>query len=114
MQKEVSIDIAGGLARLGGNRELYCQLIGFYREDYPALVKDLQNAIEQRDRKKAAHSAHSLKGLAAGVGAVSAEALAHEIEEECPSASFSALEETAKLLEEHLRDSEGVLSNSCG
>jgi HPt (histidine-containing phosphotransfer) domain-containing protein len=62
------IDREAALRRLGGDERLFADIVGFFREDAPPLLRSLQDAIRDRDPDQIARSAHSLKGLAANLG----------------------------------------------
>lgn len=74
------IDRDVSLKRLGGNEQLLASLIGFFLEDAPQLMDQLDEALQANDLKKVAHRAHSLKGLAATFEALPFQRLAAEIE----------------------------------
>lgn len=74
------LDREVALKRLGGNEQLLASLVGFFLEDAPVLMGQLTEAIDAGDTKKAAHRAHSLKGLAATFEALPFQLLAAEIE----------------------------------
>ncbi len=59
----VQIDLAKILLRLGGDRELFGELIVIYREDYPQLLEEVATAVEARDGEGLHQAGHSLKGL---------------------------------------------------
>ncbi|WP_010583575.1 Hpt domain-containing protein [Schlesneria paludicola] len=85
------IDREVSLRRLGGNEQLLTSLIGFFLEDAPALLAQLVESIETGDTKKAAHRAHSLKGLAATFEALPFQQFAAEIEALASSGNSSQL-----------------------
>lgn len=58
-------DFDAALARLDGNRKLLRDMIGFFQEDVPKLVDEMEAALERNDFPLAKRSAHSIKGLAA-------------------------------------------------
>ena len=63
------IDVAAGLGRVGGNRELYFRLLDKMRLDFPAVPDRIRAALETGDRQAAEIAAHSVKGAAGNVGA---------------------------------------------
>ena len=73
-------DVQGTLTRLGGDEELLSDMIGFFVEDAPRLLAELQGAIESRDTPAAKKSAHALKGLILGCGGVRAGQAAQRVE----------------------------------
>jgi len=69
---EPMLDLDAALVRLGGDRELLRDLIGFFLEDSSPLLEQLQRALAARDASVVERSAHSLKGLAANFSAARA------------------------------------------
>ena len=74
------LDCDQALARLGGDRELYEELIGFVLEDAPLLFLELTDAVASKEATAIRMKAHSLKGLAAGCGGVRAASAAQKVE----------------------------------
>jgi len=74
------LDVAGSLARLGDDRELFLELVGFYREDAPRLYSDLRDAVKEKNAQAIRMQAHALKGLVAGCGGVRAANAAQKVE----------------------------------
>jgi len=68
------------LRRLGGDETLLATLAGFFLEDAPALMIQLNHAHDSGDFAMVAHCAHGLKGLSATFEAVPFMQLAAEIE----------------------------------
>jgi two-component system, sensor histidine kinase and response regulator len=64
------LDVAGALARFGGDKELFVEMAGFFFEDAPRLYSELREAAERSDAPSVRMSAHALKGLVAGCGGV--------------------------------------------
>ncbi|MFC4157912.1 PAS domain S-box protein [Chitinimonas lacunae] len=63
------IDTAAALNRLGGDAALYDRLVESFRHDTASLPDKLAQALEQTERRPAIDLLHTLKGLAATVGA---------------------------------------------
>lgn len=74
------LDVDGTLARFGGDRRLFHDIIKFFLEDSPPLVDELREAVRQRDAARVRSAAHALKGLSAGCGGVRAAQAAQRIE----------------------------------
>jgi len=67
--KSEAVDLDRALARVGGDRELYCELLDMLFEDAPGQVADMREAINGGDAKRVEQTAHSLKGAAANLEA---------------------------------------------
>lgn len=74
------LDVDGTLARFGGDRHLFHDIIGFFLEDAPPLMEDLHAAVQQSDAVRVRSAAHALKGLCAGCGGVRAAQAAQRVE----------------------------------
>ncbi|MCB2226364.1 MAG: response regulator [Desulfarculaceae bacterium] len=96
------IDLAEGLNRVGGNRELYRSLLIELREGYAKAPAELAGHIEAGRKQEAQRLAHSIKGVAGNVGAVGLQAAAAAVEsalKEGRAESYPPLlEELAQLL----------------
>lgn len=62
-------DFQVALARLDNNPVLLEDMIGFFRQDVPQLLEDIQAAIAAGDAAQAKRAAHSIKGLASSFDA---------------------------------------------
>ena len=68
------------LRRLGGNETLLTTLAGFFLEDAPALMEQLDKALQSGDLALVALRAHSLKGLSSTFEAIPFQETAAEVE----------------------------------
>ncbi len=68
-----SLDAEAAVRRLGGNRELFTDLLAVFRRDFSETVVSLRQALARGDSAEARLLAHSLRGVA---GNLSADALA--------------------------------------
>jgi HPt (histidine-containing phosphotransfer) domain-containing protein len=66
--------------RLGGDAELFEEIIGVFLDDAPLQMGKLQEALEKGDSREVELQAHSLKGAAMNIGGTALQGLAHEIE----------------------------------
>ncbi|AFG36624.1 Hpt domain-containing protein [Spirochaeta africana] len=56
------------LERLGGDRALLQELIGYALEDFPAYIESIHSAIERGEPEAVQRSAHKMKGFARNMG----------------------------------------------
>jgi PAS domain S-box-containing protein len=56
-------DMNSALARLGNDQGFFSNLVEFFLEDYPTLMAQIREALQNRDPAGVALAAHSLKGL---------------------------------------------------
>lgn len=97
-------DFEAALARLDGNRQLLTDMINFFWEDIPELLKQLDQGLCRQDAAAVQRAAHSIKGLAASFEAQRVSGCARHIEELASHNRLShltpRLEELRKLIAE--------------
>jgi HPt (histidine-containing phosphotransfer) domain-containing protein len=64
-----AVDLDQALARVGGDRELYYELLDMLVEDAPGEIGEMREAIGRGNAEEVERTAHSLKGAAANLGA---------------------------------------------
>jgi PAS domain S-box-containing protein len=79
------VDIRAALARLGSGTSVYLRLLSGFRAELEALPQRLRVLLAQRDTAGAARALHSLKGLAATLGAMRLSAVAAQGETQLAS-----------------------------
>jgi HPt (histidine-containing phosphotransfer) domain-containing protein len=84
------LDYADAMQRLGNDTDLFREFIGFYDEDSRLLLSQIEAAIESDDAGQLLHAAHSLKGLAANLGALRVVAAAFSLENTGKSGTMSS------------------------
>lgn len=75
------IDAPAALDRIGGDSNLLRELAVIFIEDSPVLMHALRTSVADGKLSAAEHCAHGLKGIAANVGGVRVESLAHVVED---------------------------------
>jgi HPt (histidine-containing phosphotransfer) domain-containing protein len=75
------LDWADGLARVGGNEQVYQQILSRFWHGHQQTVADLRLALEQGDRMVARRLVHGVCGVAANLGAKLLSATAGELEQ---------------------------------
>ncbi|MDB5814086.1 MAG: histidine kinase [Rhodocyclales bacterium] len=86
MDIQVEVDIA--LQRLAGNKALYVNLARCFPRDALKMVSDFQNHLAENNRRDAAAVLHTMKGVAATVGAQQLAKSAAEIEAQLLNATL--------------------------
>jgi two-component system sensor histidine kinase/response regulator len=89
------LDFSASLRRLGGDKHLLQELIKFFLEDFPGLVRAGRTGLTKGDWPRVQRAAHSLKGLAANFTAEPAVQALQAVETSC---SLENAETTAKLM----------------
>ena len=74
------LDTQDGLSRAAGNRKLYLKLLRQFGEQQGQAVSDISTALGQGDTALAERQAHTLKGVAANLGAKTVQAAAGNLE----------------------------------
>jgi len=74
-------DYAGSLKRMGGDEQLFSEMVGFLADDAPVWLERIRTGLAAGDAKLVHRSAHTLKGLVANFGAQPAIAAASIIEQ---------------------------------
>jgi HPt (histidine-containing phosphotransfer) domain-containing protein len=93
------LDVDGTLARFGGDRRLFRDIIGFFLEDAPPLMDELQEAVQHADSVRVRSAAHALKGLCAGCGGVRAAQAAQRVENAGAAADLEDIDGMMEVLE---------------
>jgi len=63
------LDVQGSLDNLGGDLDLYREIVGMFVESAPEIVQGIVAALETGELVLAGQHAHNLKGMAANIGA---------------------------------------------
>ena len=97
------LDVAGTLARFGGDRQLFAEMATFFFEDAPRLYSGLREAVQKRDAVEIRMSAHALKGLVAGCGGVRTANAAQKVETAGQENNLSNIEPLVETLGDELK-----------
>lgn len=74
------VDVATGVRRLGGNVEMYRNILGKFRLNQADVLAALQRALDSVEYETAQRIAHTLKGMAGTLGATEVQTLADALE----------------------------------
>lgn len=97
----IVLDLDGALRRLGNDLALYREFLGFFDEDMPKLVKQLQDGVAELNSDAIERAAHSLKGLSSNLGADAVTAAAGRVEK---AARAGDLQDIAALADKVLQE----------
>jgi HPt (histidine-containing phosphotransfer) domain-containing protein len=104
-------DLQESLSRLGGDGELFNDILAIFLEDAPRLLEQASQSLDKGDAVTLERAAHSLKGLSANFAAPAAvdagyavELLARERRLSGAAQCFPRLEAEMHRLESALRD----------
>lgn len=98
------------IARLGGDLELYRDLVRSFLSDSAGLIPRLESAIGGSDRDDAHKAAHNLKGTAATCGAVSVANVSGRLESTALAGDFSAARSLLAELKTEIAKAAGQLA----
>ncbi|MEO5352388.1 MAG: response regulator [Magnetococcus sp. XQGC-1] len=78
---EAGLDWAEGLARVGGNEQVYRQILRRFSQGHQQTVADLRLALERGERMAARRLVHGVRGVAANLGVRQLAAAAGDLEQ---------------------------------
>ncbi|MGE3309331.1 MAG: response regulator [Limisphaerales bacterium] len=98
------LDTADGLTRVAGNRKLYSELLRRFAREQGLAVAQITAALDAGDAAQAERIAHTLKGVAANIGAKSVQGVAGTLEKVIreraePAAVASAIQQLSGVLD---------------
>ncbi|GAB4271168.1 MAG: hypothetical protein Kow0092_25800 [Deferrisomatales bacterium] len=93
-----ALDRDDALRRLGGDEDLFCELLAVFLEDLPASLSELQAARQAKDGERLAATAHRIKGAALNLGAKALAAAAEALETSGSTGAHARVEEEARRL----------------
>jgi PAS domain S-box-containing protein len=108
------VELNDVLARVGGNVEVLEELIGVFRHDSSALLKEMADALNQKDSPTLHRTAHTLKGMINFFGASAAAQLALKLEELGKGADFTGSQETFSALRGEIESLQAELDSITG
>jgi two-component system sensor histidine kinase/response regulator len=96
------VDVAAALERLGGDRELFDELVEVFRTECPGVAEEMRRAIDDRDSKTLERSAHTLRGSSSNLGAMAVSEAAMELEKLARSEKLENADEQFKVLQNEI------------
>ena len=88
------------LVTIGGDRDLFTQLLDLFLERYPVMLRDIQDAVRAQDADKLQYAAHALKGTAGTLCASDVVTIADHLETLGRVGNLGTARELSRLLEE--------------
>ncbi len=79
-KSDVLVDKDGALIRVGGDEDIYNELMDLFLENSSDQIKELQEAVRKRESEEIKRLAHSIKGAAANLGILHVQKSANELE----------------------------------
>src|SRR5690349_3269625 len=107
----IPFDYATSVARLGGDRDLFLDIIEIFLEDSPMYLEQAKQALAEGDLATLERASHTLKGMSANFAAAGAVAAAYAVELharehrlENAAACFPQLQSQVQQLDAALRE----------
>jgi PAS domain S-box-containing protein len=97
------IDLQTGLGRVGGNRELYRNLLFKFQRDYRDSTQQVKEALELKDQELSTRLAHTVKGVAGNLGAKSLQSAAADLEAACKNNDLKNIDSLLDTFQEELQ-----------
>jgi two-component system, sensor histidine kinase and response regulator len=79
------LDVQGALHRVGGDKAMYANVLGAFAKEMQQVPEQVQAHLQAQEQTQAVRALHTLKGLAATVGARHLAAVAARLEHEVRS-----------------------------
>jgi len=92
------------LVRVDNDRNLLCELIGIFKEEFPLLLRSLQQCVVCGDIKNVEATSHALKGMLSGLSVTHAASTASRLEQLAHDGNTSGLTEALALFESEVAD----------
>jgi HPt (histidine-containing phosphotransfer) domain-containing protein len=86
------------------DHDLLCELIGIFKEEFPRLLRSLQQFVVRGDMKNVGATSHALKGMLSGLSVTRAAAMAAGLEQMAREGKTSRLTEALALFESEVAD----------
>jgi len=97
------LDTQKGLTIAQGNHRLYHKILGKFRDNQRDFIQFFRDAQQSADADAAQRCAHTLKGVAANIGATAVQQAALELEKTCvKSVSCDEIEQLLEEVKKHL------------
>jgi len=74
------LDVQGALKRIGGRRPIYVKLLSKFAPEFGQSAGEIRGFLAAGDMRTAERTAHSVKGVAATIGAVALSEVAADLE----------------------------------
>jgi len=80
-KSELILDKEGGLRRVGGDHEIYNELMDMFMDNSITQIEQLKQAVKNKESEIVKRLAHSIKGAAANLGILKVQKSAFELEQ---------------------------------
>ena len=94
------INLAAGLQRVGGNEKLFRKLLAEFYVDHGDDINEIRSSLSNGDNETAQRLAHTIKGVAATIGANDMNLKAKDLEAALKSGQFNNVDQLVEQLEQ--------------
>jgi HPt (histidine-containing phosphotransfer) domain-containing protein len=101
-QKTPVFDKAEQLRRLDGDEDLFQEVVQAFLEDIPHKLSSLNDYLNNKDHLSVGRQAHSIKGAAGNVGAISVRKVAADLEAAGYNADWELIQSLSYELQQEL------------
>jgi HPt (histidine-containing phosphotransfer) domain-containing protein len=99
------------LTRLGGDPQLFRDILEIFLEDAPQLLEQAHASLEKGDAETLARAAHTIRGLSANFAAASSVAASYAVELHARERQLDMAAQCLPRLESELHRLESALAN---
>lgn len=90
------------LARVDHDRELLCDLLSIFKEEFPGYIKSLEDAVVRKDAADVASVSHTLKGMLSNLALAKASASAARLEQLARTGETASLPDAFAAFEQEV------------
>ena len=108
-KKVIQIDMKRAMDAVGGDKELLNELLNMFYEDSKAKVKEIEEAIKNKDYERLRELAHSVKGASANIGLTDIYEICLELENMAKKKDLSGSDKLYSKLKENIEALGGML-----
>ncbi len=99
LDQQLHLNLKQILNRLGGDWELFQELIQIFTEDAPEIVNEIKRATESKNATQLEIASHGLKGLASNFSKNEVETLAARLEQSAKTNQWDGVRESVDKLD---------------
>jgi len=97
-----AVDLEGALDRLGGDRQLYDELVEVFKKECAGVAAEMRRQLGDGDLRALERSAHTFRGASSNLGAVGVSEAAQELERRAESKNLEGAREQLQVLQNEL------------
>ncbi|RLB07078.1 MAG: hypothetical protein DRG27_06805 [Deltaproteobacteria bacterium] len=108
-KKVIQIDMKRAMDAVGGDKELLNELLNMFYEDSKAKLKEIKEAIKNKDYEKLRELVHAVKGASANIGLTEIYEICLELENMAKKKDISGSDKLYSKLKENIEALRGML-----